>query len=355
MCGKAGVVLGNWSGLATALISTLVMISIKVTDCPRSLRLLKVELAQDYSTTTDLVSVLFSEQVVQTEEQYQLALSDSGVLTANVQGGVVDHYTELKEAMRSEHLADGLKSAAETICQGNQRNVKKMDLHDIPSLSLRHSVLPFFPCLTRLNSLHLSSIILSRSPLSDIFAVLPESLDHLLIENLLLDPAAVSALSVRLQRLALAHFTLRNNVLEAGGMRSLAEGLKCQQRLSYLNIEHNGLGKDGGKWLTSVLPHLRALTFLEIRFNCFSEEDLSQLIRAMTVVPSLIHFAVDGNEVTEATFRTAAKYLPQFDMNSHGYFLVSKKETLKDQVSLKWGRMRNVVIVRELLRQRANF
>lgn len=331
------------------------MVNIRAADCPRALRLLRLEAAQELHTTLDSVSVLEDGAVVDSEEKYRQAISrDANVLTVEATPGTLDPYAALKEGLETHKFSDGLKNAAEAICAGNQKNVQKMELLDTPTLVLNESVVPLLQCLTRLQTLQLCSIILTSKQITDAVRVIPESVVNLHIENVRMDTEALGVLSQRLESLRLKHFVLKNNILEASGLMQLTPGLKQQAELVYLMVEDNGLGSQGCLWLISLLPHLRSLGFLEVRANCFTERDLSHLVRSFSCIPKLRHFAINGNDVTEATSRTVAKYLPDFNMHCQGYYLISQ-DGPKSASAVKWGRMRNLVMLREVLKKRAHF
>jgi len=328
-------------------------IRLKPADCPRSLKLLKLEMALEHHVQPDEVQVMQGITSVRDSEAYEHALLSSELFTIQCTTGHVDHYQGLRSAISSGAFIDALRSAAEAICDGKQRDIRQLELYDVPAVTLQTNVTPLLPYLTRLDIVKLNSNTLATCQLEALFALLPESVTRLSIENIRMDARNLQALCACLTRLRLVFFVLRNNVLDASGLCRLREGLKLQSELNYLMIEENELRSEGCLQLLAVVHHLHALTFLELRKNELSASDLSQLIRGLAALPSLRHLCINGNDVTEAIVRTTGRFLPHLDKQMEGYFLATKQGPANN--TLQWGRLRNFTILVEKLRRHPHF
>ena len=326
-------------------------VRIRPTDCPRNLRLLKLEVALEHHVQPDEVQVSQGAAgLLDTEHAYEQALKSSELLTIECAAGHVDHYQGLRAAINSGSFIEAMRSAAEAICDGKQREIRQLELYDVPAVALETNVTPLLPYLTRLDVVNLNSNSLATCQLAELFALLPESITRLSVESIRMDSTTLQALCCCLTRLKLASLILRNNVLDSRGLSELRPGLKCQKNLTYLMIEQNELRSEGCLQLLAVIHHLPALNFLELRQNEFSANDLSQLIRGLAALPSLRHLCINGNEVSEAAVtRTAGRFLPHLDKQMDGYFLTTKQGPASS--TLKWGRLRNLAILTEKLRR----
>lgn len=328
-------------------------IRLRPADCPRSLRLLKLEMALEHHVQPHEVQVLQGTVSVQDSQAYEQALLSSELLTIQCTAAHVDHYQGLRTAISSGAFIETLRTAAETICEGKQRDIRQLELYDVPAVALSTNVTPLLPYLTRLDIVKLNSNTLATCQLEAFFRLLPESVTRLSMENIRMDAGTLQALCNCLARLKLAFLVLRNNVLDSSGLCTLREGLKLQTDLSYLMIEQNELRSEGCLQLLAVLHHLPALTFLELRQNELSASDLSQLIRGLAALPNLRHLCINGNEVTEAVVRTAGRFLSHLDKQMEGYFLATKQGPSSS--TLQWGRLRNFIILVEKLRGHPHF
>ena len=328
-------------------------IRLRPSERPRTLSLLKLEIALSHHVQPSEVAVTHEGSVC-TEDEYDRLMQGNEILTVHCASeGHVDHFQGLREAVSRGEFVNSLKTAAEAICEGKQTEVRQLELYDVPSLSLESTVTPLFPYLTRLDILKLNSNVFSTCSLSPLFQSLPPSLTRLSVENLRLDADNLVALNETFKRLNLVHLILRNNGMEGTGLVVLRDGLKRQTGLKYLMIEQNNLKSLGCTQLVALMSHLQALSFLELRENEFSNADLSQLIRGLAILPSLRHICINGNEMSDQTIRTVGRFLGHMDKQLEGYMLATQHGASEKQG--KWGRVRNLAILVEKLRRQPHF
>jgi hypothetical protein len=104
--------------------------------------------------------------------------------------------------------------------------------------------------------------------------------------------------------------SLKSNSLRADGGKALAEGLKCNQVITELNISDNNLGDSGYAMsgiiaLAGVIPDMGALLVLSLGGNCFSAEGGRALAAGLKGNQVITELNASNNELGHNSMLTA--------------------------------------------------
>lgn len=156
-----------------------------------------------------------------------------------------------------------------------------------------------FPHLPRLTSL---TVTLCEPGLGD--GMVPpfltslshlHSLSSLTLSNIPLSTNSCISLASSLQNLSSLHsLNLSFNRISDNGCSAICDALVwIASSLKVLNLSVNNIHDSGGHALCSLLPHLVALTSLDLRNNEFSDESRAVLIEAVSSLSFLKQFELE--------------------------------------------------------------